>query len=120
MVVDGLLEGVMNESAMILGYADDVALLVRGKNPTTMTKNMQNALGLVQKWCTSQSLKVNPSKTEMVLFTRKRRFDFKAPTLFNTELKFSTEIRYRGVTLDCKLTWKCHIDKQVQKAINIF
>ncbi|XP_046145365.1 uncharacterized protein LOC123988657 [Osmia bicornis bicornis] len=60
---------------------------------------------------------VNPIKTEMVLFSRKRGFEFKALSLFGVEISLSISAKYLGVTLDMKLNWKLHIGKQAQKAI---
>ncbi|XP_076298581.1 uncharacterized protein LOC143217824 [Lasioglossum baleicum] len=56
----------------------------------------------------------------MVLFTRKRRFNFKAPSIFGTELQISDEVRYLGVILDKRLTWKRHVARLSQKAINTY
>ncbi|XP_044597530.1 uncharacterized protein LOC123274105 [Cotesia glomerata] len=80
----------------------------------------QRALDLIQKWCTGKSLRVNPTKTEMVLFTKRRKLKIIAPSIFGTELKFSKEVRYLGVTLDSKLTWRSHIEKQTKKATATF
>lgn len=78
--------------------------MIRDSSPVEIRWRMQRALDLIQSWCTDRSLKVNPIKTEMVLFTKSRKLNIKVPSIFDTELKFSTEVRYLGVTLDSKLT----------------
>ena len=117
LVVDELLRGLGEEGVIVQGYADDIVIAVRGTSPTYMARRMQKALTLVQKWCQNQNLKVNPCKTEMVLFARKRNLKFKAPSIFGAELHTSSEVKYLGVTLDKKLTWKSHVAKQTQKAL---
>ncbi|XP_057333529.1 uncharacterized protein LOC130672801 [Microplitis mediator] len=120
LVINELLVRLEKLGVHSVGYADDVALMIRGSSPTEIRWRMQRALDLVQNWCTDRSLKVNPNKTEMVLFTKKRKHKLNAPSIFDTELKFSTEVRYLGVTLDNKLTWRSHIRKQAQKATVTF
>lgn len=120
MVVDGLLAGIERLGVKVIGFADDVCIAVSGNHPNYMTSKMQKALDFVETWCTSQSLRVNPNKTEMVLFTRKRRFELRPISIFGSELARSQEVRYLGVTLDSKLSWKSHISKQAQKALATF
>lgn len=120
MVIDGLLAELERLGVMVVGYADDVAMLVIGTHPGEMSWKMQRALDHVQTWCTSKSLRVNPGKTEMVLFTNRRKLRVSPPSIFGTELGFSTEVRYLGVTLDSKLRWRSHIERQARKAIATF
>ncbi|XP_039758880.1 uncharacterized protein LOC120632909 [Pararge aegeria] len=78
---------------------------------------MQRALRLIERWCKENDLSVNPKKTQLVLFTNKRKPDIpKLPTLFNTSLTLSNEVKYLGVTLDSKLSWKRHIEDKTNKA----
>ncbi|XP_053982713.1 uncharacterized protein LOC128878494 [Hylaeus volcanicus] len=78
---------------------------------------MHTALDTVERWCLGQNLRVNPTETELVLFTRRRNLTLRPPTLYGVELKLSREVRYLGVNLDSRLTWKSHITKQAQKAM---
>ncbi|XP_057332064.1 uncharacterized protein LOC130671935 [Microplitis mediator] len=120
LVINELLVRLEKLGVHAVGYVDDVALMIRGSSSVEIRWRMQRALDLVQNWCTDRFLKVNSNKTEMVLFTKKRKHKLNAPSIFDTELKFLTEIRYLGVTLDNKLTWRSHIGKQAQKATATF
>jgi len=52
---------------------------------------------------------LNPSKTEILLFTRKYKPDILNPILFyGKELVLSTQVKDLGVVLDPKLNWKLH------------
>ncbi|XP_063975161.1 uncharacterized protein LOC135161488 [Diachasmimorpha longicaudata] len=82
---------------------------------STLHNKMQKALNYVQHWCTSKGLRVNPGKTEMVHFTSRRRGAVKAPSIYNTELEFSGEVKYLGIWLDKKSSWKKHIAMQTNK-----
>ena len=73
----------------------------------------------VELWCGRLGLSVNPDKTGLVAFTRKRKltgpFELR---LFDGTLQRSTSFKYLGVILDSRLAWKEHIDARVRKAQN--
>ena len=78
---------------------------------------MQNALNYVGKWCTERDLRVNPQKTNLVPFTRKRKRDgFFIPKLFGVQINVATEVKYLGLFLDQKLTWNSHVDYKINQA----
>jgi len=48
----------------------------------------------VEKWCTDRQLSVNPSKTEMILFTRKYKPDSLVPiTFYEKELEQKIQVK---------------------------
>ncbi|XP_011311725.1 uncharacterized protein [Fopius arisanus] len=53
----------------------------------------------------------------MVLFTGKRRLVVKPPTIYNTVLGFSEDVKYLGLWIDRRLSWKKHINMQTSKVI---
>jgi len=55
------------------GYADDIFLLVVGRFQNTVSGLIQWALHTVELWCGGVGLSVNPDKTGIVAFTRKRK-----------------------------------------------
>jgi hypothetical protein len=80
---------------------------------------MQGALHTVEKWYDEVGLSVNPDKTDLVVFTKKRKPDsFFEPLLFGVTLHRSESVRYVGVTLDSRLTWWEHVNNKVVKAQN--
>ena len=64
-------------------------------------------------------LSVNPEKTGLVAFTKKRKltgpFD---PRLFGKTLQRSMLVKYLGVILDSRVTWKEDMDVKVKKVQN--
>jgi hypothetical protein len=94
-------------------------LLAVGKFPNTVSGLIQWALHTVELWCAGLSLSVNPDKTRIVTFTRKRKLTgFFVPRWFGKTLKRSMSVKYLGVILDSHLTWKEHVDVRVKKAQN--
>ena len=88
------------------GYADDICLLAVGKFPNTVLGLTQWAIHTVEAWCSGQSLSINPDKTGLIAFTRKKKLaGFFEPRIFGRTLQCSTSVKYLGVILDSRLTW---------------
>jgi hypothetical protein len=71
-IVDNLLWELNKKGYYTVGYADDIAILINGKFPQTMSEDLQTALGTVQQWCDRTKLSINPKKMVDIPFTRKR------------------------------------------------
>lgn len=94
LVVDGLLVKLEANNIVALGFADDIVVLTKGKYVSTLSELMQSALVVVENWCTSIELAVNPSKTKMILFTKNRKIPtFPKPRLFGTEIELCKEVK---------------------------
>jgi hypothetical protein len=65
---------------------------------------MQRALHTVETWCGEVGFFVNLDKTDLVIFTKKRKlFRFFEP-LFGVTLHHSESVQYLAVTLGSRLT----------------
>ena len=83
-------------------------LWIKGRN--------QKALNIASNWAQNQELQFSSKKTEIVLFTNKRKPAFGTLRLNGRQLKISKEATLLGITLDSKLTWKLHITRIARKA----
>ena len=120
LVVDDLITRLSGSSVLIQGYADDICLLVVGKFPKTVSGFKQWALSTAGIWCNEDGLSVNPDKTGLVAFTRKRKLQgFFEPNLYGVKLRLSGSVKYLGVILDSRLTWREHVEVKVRKAHNL-
>ncbi|CAH2095823.1 unnamed protein product [Euphydryas editha] len=68
MVVNDLIAALNDNYYYTVGYADDLAILIRGKFVNTICEVTNAALKIVEQWCGDNGLSVNPSKTELVMF----------------------------------------------------
>jgi len=82
---------------------------------------MNGAFRIVEEWCNESGLSVNPDKTGLILFSRKRKLNApQMPMLFGTLLKLTDKVKYLGVILDSRLDWKDHIEERTKKALRVF
>lgn len=121
LVVDQVLESMKAKGFKVVAYADDVVILISGKHLPTITNLMESALLHLSKWSKQNGLGVNPAKTELVLFTKKRKIqDFTPPKMDGQELTLSSEAKYLGTILDSKLSWKRNTEERMKKGFNAF
>jgi hypothetical protein len=71
LVVDNVLLE-LHDNDYYTGYADDTAILINRKFPQTVSEILQTALRIVQQWCDTTKLSINPNKMMIIPFTRKR------------------------------------------------
>ena len=91
--------------------------MVRGKFDSTITDRMQLALGISSDWCEEKGLSINPKKTTLGPFTRRKKLSLGSLNLGQTNQTYSDEIKYLGVILDKSLTWNSHLSYISNKAL---
>jgi ribonuclease HI len=120
MVADSLLRRLNENGFFSIGFADDFAIITRGRFLGVVSGRMQYAMRIVQEWCVENGLSVNPNKTALLLFTKKRKFKMpKIPKIFNKPLNLLKQTKYLGVIIDDKLSWKQHLESRIQKSCMI-
>ena len=85
-------------------FADDTTTLVSNKNLQTMKAEVEQGLADLESWFTANKLKLNMDKTEKMIISL-RRHDEPNPQ----------QIKFLGVFLDPKLTFKAHIENTAKK-----
>jgi hypothetical protein len=89
--VDKLLTGLNEDIYYAVGYEGDIAVLINGKFPITVSEVLQTALDTVQQWCKKTCLSINPHKTVVILFNRKRD-TYKGPQGTNSSWQNNTAV----------------------------
>ena len=79
---------------------------------------LQKVVTELEDWGIKCGLKFNASKTEVVIFTKANLKHKDYPNKLKVsqqEVEFGNEAKYLGVTLDTKLNWNSHFNKQITK-----
>ena len=90
-------------------YADDTAFISSQQSPTEASYILQLQLDNLQHWLTKWNIVVNTQKSNHITFTLCRA---NCPPVFlnGTAIPSKEEVKYLGLHLDRRLTWKRHIN----------
>ena len=105
-------------------FADDTNILNSNKCIKTMRKQVIEDLNYLFDWLCSNRLSLNVAKTEFIIFRppRKHLADRITLSLNGCKIFESTKVKYLGVILDSRLSWKHHIfelNKKLSRAVGM-
>ena len=105
-------------------FADDIAILGKGKNAVLAVQNVQKAVNGIEGWCRKWRVKLNGDKSNLVIISRKRKkLDVNlCVLLFNDVVRPVTKAKFLGVAIDSSLRFKDHIQEltaRAEKRLNI-
>ncbi len=100
-------------------FADDTVIFAADQYLNTTRNLIQGHLTTIETWCKKWKIKINPSKSISKVFTL--RFPaFPPPLKFDSTTipwcSTTAPIRYLGVLMDTRLTWKDHVTSKVNEA----
>lgn len=113
---DSLLKEEIPEGVQLVGFADDVAMVVVAQSEESLVNRANAAVRRVAQWMEVRQLELAPEKTEAVLLTTKRKIGPICFDVLGVQVNPSSDIKQLGVWLDTKLTFKQHIEKTAVKA----
>jgi len=114
---DELLKEVNTNGVKGIGFADDLCLLVTGIDPSTLLCLAQQVTDKAIEWGRKYGLTFNATKTVVVMFTHLRNWSTSKRLQINgTDIPYSDSVKYLGIYLDSKLTFKTHINNKIGKA----
>ena len=101
---------VLNDNTDGSLFVDDFGVSCRGKNMSTIERQLQLCLNKIHKWSLENGFKFSKAKTSCVHFCNKRKMH-KDPELFldKTPLKVVPEAKFLGLIFDNKLSFIPHI-----------
>ena len=95
-------------------FADDTAILSRHKSIILACNRLQTHMSLVEDWLSIWRIKVNEQKSHHVTFTLNRGTSPRI-LLNGIPVPQADDVRYLGIHLDRRLTWRKHIEsKKIQ------
>ena len=115
LAIDELLHEINKPPFLVVGFADDLAVLLTGIDPNTMVALMQPIINKITSTGKKHGLTFNEDKTEVVLFTNKRTKEYSKLKVNKVPVEYSSGAKYLGVWLDSKLNFRKHIEDKVNK-----
>ena len=88
-------------------------------NITTAATQLQSSLDMFVHWLTKWRMQLNPNKSQFKIFTLRRTQDLPILKLYGSEIAWlpsDRAVKYLGVYLDRRLTWRTHINKKLNEA----
>lgn len=115
---------VVCKNVMPLMFADDTCLLLSHSNIDTLIREANEELQNISKWFKVNQLSLNIEKTNFMIFSTKNKGDCQDIEVSIDGLKISqvNQIKFLGVIVDQKLTWKYHIQhvcRKIMKSVGI-
>ena len=113
----------VNTHCSIALFADDTALFSSSRFAKTIIKALEKTAKELQRYFNKWKIKLNESKTQAIFFTRRRTKQIpRRPFHMNNadvEWEAST-VKYLGLVLDKRLTFKNHTELAISKATKAF
>ena len=104
-------------NCLVYHFADDTNLLFSHSDPSKIAKEANKELAILYDWLCANRLSLNVGKTEFTIFRPpsvplEKRITL---TLAGCKIFESLKVKYLGIILDSRLTWKLHIDELCKK-----
>ena len=108
----------LNEDSAVtaFGFADDLALFIKGIDELTLSDRMQHVINKAIPWLQRYGLSISPSKSAAVMFTNKTKWKEYPLKIDGDIIPFKKEVEYLGVILDSKLSGTQHVKNKISKA----
>lgn len=100
-------------------FADDTALYTQSWRTDTITRRLTDAVSRLHTYFAKWRLKVNPSKTDAIIFTKRRPHPPKQIMMEEVEIPWTHEVKYLGLQLTSTLNYSSHTKLATRKAIGI-
>ncbi|CAK9829625.1 Probable RNA-directed DNA polymerase from transposon X-element [Anthophora retusa] len=95
-------------------FADDTAIVAVHTDPTKAHSILQQHLLKIEQWLNRWKIKVNSDKCKHITFTL-RKGSVPSITLNRTIIPQTKTVRYLGMHLDSRMTWKHHIKTKIEQ-----
>ncbi|ERL96104.1 hypothetical protein D910_01043, partial [Dendroctonus ponderosae] len=116
---DRILRVQMESGVSLIAYADDLAILIRGKTAIQVKEKAQFAVDIVVDELRKMGLLVEPKKSELLIVEGRRTLVSMDLTVDGVGLSSSESVKYLGVTFDRNLRMTTHVKKTTKKALQM-
>ncbi|XP_046666641.1 uncharacterized protein LOC124358384 [Homalodisca vitripennis] len=103
-------------SAKVVGFADDIAVVIAAKHLDEVIYEVNSAIHQVREALTDLGLETADQKTEALLVTSRKAMETITLRVGDCDIVSAPSIRYLGAQIDARLTFKKHLAKVWDKA----
>ena len=90
-------------------YADDTCLIYVGNNLSSLTAHVNDRLKTILDRCNCNKLSLNPSKSELIIFTNKPIDNEPLIYLGSSQIERKSTVKYLGLNIDDNLKFNSHL-----------
>lgn len=95
----------------VLSYADDTSIIISGESTEDLKRKTVNSINQVKEWFDENILTLNLEKTQIINFHAAYQEEQEMNITINgTQITNTQTVKFLGIILDTRLTWKNHID----------
>lgn len=116
---NGILRLILPLGTRLVAFADDVALIVVGKYIDDISNMFEDAMDIIEEWMSRVGLTLAAQKTEAVLVTGRKTMESITLNIAGHDIVSKPCIKYLGVIIDARLSFKDHINAVCDKASNV-
>lgn len=107
---DGVLRVKLPQDVHIIGFADDIALVITAKHLPEVRDIATSSVNAVRTWLTAHGLMLAGQKTEAVLISSRKKSEDVSFRIGEHEISTKPAIKYLGILIDRRLTFKAHLE----------
>uniref|UniRef100_A0A3Q3JDA1 Reverse transcriptase domain-containing protein n=1 Tax=Monopterus albus TaxID=43700 RepID=A0A3Q3JDA1_MONAL len=108
--------GKVSETVKMVLFADDTTIWASDENLQQLSVRVSEEFGKIKKWCDNNLLSLNLEKTKYMVFGNRRPHNELQLRIGGANIERVYEIKFLGVMVDDRLSWKSHI-RHVQHKI---
>lgn len=116
LLYDGVLRLRLPEGAALVGYADDLALVVSAATEQMLMNKANTAIGMVGTWLEENGLAIAPEKTEAIVMSGRRAVGNIRFEVNGVLIQPSNKLKYLGVWLDKRRSFRSHVEETAKKS----
>jgi len=107
---------ILRKHANPILFADDTSVIISSSNKNEFKNTLNLVINIIVNWCRTNSLTINIEKTQFMQFytNHHKKLDFQISTK-DFIITNATSIKFLGLQLDNKLTWKAYSSELVIK-----
>lgn len=100
----------------VIAYADDIALLIDGRNAGQIAAKANRLLEIIETWGVLAGLKFNAKKTQAMFCKARRNLKEPKVIMSGIDIELQKSVKYLGLVIESGSSWRLHVNEIKRKA----